>query len=47
MRSLWLSHIALASEPAKSWNAGSLHRLGQRRRPATVRRNTKSIIEGN
>jgi hypothetical protein len=35
-----LSHIALASEPAKSYYAGSLYRLGQRRRRATVRCNT-------
>jgi hypothetical protein len=31
-----LNHIALASEPADILDAGSLHRLGQRRRPATV-----------
>ena len=31
-----LSHIALASEPAYILVAGSLYRLGQRRRPATV-----------
>jgi hypothetical protein len=32
----FISHIALASEPAKSLNAGSLYRLGQRQKPATA-----------
>ena len=34
-----LNHIALASEPANILDAGSLYRLGQRRRQATVRCN--------
>jgi hypothetical protein len=39
-----LSHIALASEPAYILVAGSLYRLGQRQKPATVRRNMDSLL---